>query len=170
MKKRGFVLTMLLTGMILSSAALRTDAQTNDEKAIRALEQRFAAAVKAKDINAIMTVYVPDESLFVFDVIPPRQYVGAKAYKKDWEDFFAPFPGPVEYEMSDLSITTEGNLGFSHNIDHFMLTDKEGKKLELTTRTTDVYRKINGKWLIIHEHVSVPVDLVTGRADLSSKP
>jgi len=29
-------------------------------------------------------------------VIPPRQYVGFDAYKKDWQDFFALFPGPVD--------------------------------------------------------------------------
>jgi hypothetical protein len=35
---------------------------------------------------------------------------------------------------------------------------------------TDVYRKIKGKWLIVQEHVSFPVDLATGKADLLSKP
>jgi hypothetical protein len=33
-----------------------------------------------------------------------------------------------------------------------------------------LYKKIRGKWLIVHEHVSVPVDLDTGKADLSFKP
>ena len=37
-------------------------------------------------------------------------------------------------------------------------------------RVTDCYRKIDGKWLITHEHVSVPVDLATAKADLASKP
>jgi ketosteroid isomerase-like protein len=37
-------------------------------------------------------------------------------------------------------------------------------------RLTDVYRRINGQWLIEHEHVSVPVDLDTGKPDLASKP
>jgi hypothetical protein len=29
---------------------------------------------------------------------------------------------------------------------------------------------VNGQWLIALEHVSVPVDVVTGKADLTSKP
>jgi len=53
--------------------------QSSDETQIRALEDSFAAAVRAKDVDAIMKVYVPDDSLFVFDVTPPRQYVGATA-------------------------------------------------------------------------------------------
>jgi ketosteroid isomerase-like protein len=35
---------------------------------------------------------------------------------------------------------------------------------------TEIYRKISGKWQIVHEHASVPVELKTGKADiLSSK-
>jgi hypothetical protein len=37
-------------------------------------------------------------------------------------------------------------------------------------RVTDVYQKIRGLWFIVHEHVSVPVDLETDQPDLSSKP
>ncbi len=170
MKNRGFLLGALLIGMILASVALRTDAQSSDEKAIGALNQRFAAAVKARDINAIMSVYIPSESLFVFDAIPPRQYVGAKAYRKDFEEFLGLFPGPVQIEITSLSVTAAGTLGFSHRIDSWGLTDKNGKQVKLVFRTTDVYRKINGKWLIIHEHVSWPVDPETGKADFLSKP
>jgi len=47
---------------------------------------------------------------------------------------------------------------------------KQGNKLDLTVRVTDVYRKARGLWQIIHEHVSVPVDLETGKPDLASKP
>jgi ketosteroid isomerase-like protein len=116
-----------------------------------------------------MKVYVADESLFVFDVIPPRQYVGAKAYRKDWEGFLGTFEGPITVDLSDLSVTTSGNLAYGHSIQHTAGTDKKGKKLDFTMRVTDVYRKIKGKWLIVHEHVSVPVDFDTGKPDFSSK-
>jgi hypothetical protein len=33
-----------------------------------------------------------------------------------------------------------------------------------------VYRKIKGHWLIVQEHVSVPVDLATLKPDLRSQP
>ena len=42
--------------------------------------------------------------------------------------------------------------------------------IDMTLRVTDVLRKIKGKWLIVHEHDSVPVDVATGKADLTSKP
>ena len=160
--------------LMVGAASLMTVAavtRTMNEAEIRALERRFAAAVTAKDVDKIMQNYVPDESLFVFDVAPPRQYVGAKAYRKDWEDFFAAYPGPVDmFDVTDLGIVSDGNLAFAHSIQHLVVTDKNGKKTDLTARVTDGYRKINGKWLIVLEHISVPVDINTGKADLSAKP
>ncbi len=142
----------------------------SDEAKIRALENKFAAAFVAKDVNAIMSVYLPSETLFVFDVVPRRQYVGAKAYRKDWEDYLATLKGPVQFQISDLSVAADGYLGWGHSIQHVSGTDTKGQPVDLTVRVTDVYRKIKGNWLIVHEHVSVPVDLDTGKPDLSSKP
>jgi len=39
----------------------------------------------------------------------------------------------------------------------------------MTVRVTDVYKKIDGKWLVVHEHVSVPVDPTTNKPDMDSK-
>jgi len=108
--------------------------------------------------------------LFVFDVTPPRQYVGAKAYRKDLEDLFAQYPGPIEADMTDLNVTADRTLGCAHVIVHSVFTDKGGHKTETNVRTTDVFRKAGGKWLIVHEHNSVPVDFATGKADLMTKP
>lgn len=146
--------------------AARADAQSD----IRALENSFIAAFKAKDLDAIMKVYVPDQSLFVFDVVPPRQYVGAAAYRKDWQEFLDGFNGPITVESSDLAVVSDHTLAYGHSIQRVAGTDKKGNKIDLTVRVTDVYKKIKGHWLIIHEHVSVPVDLDTGKPDLASKP
>ena len=102
--------------------------------------------------------------------VPPRQYVGAAAYRKDWQTFFDTFEGPITVELTDLDVAADRNLAFSHSIQRVAGTDKQGKKLDLTVRVTDVYKKARGRWLIIHEHVSVPVDLDSDKPDLNSKP
>jgi uncharacterized protein (TIGR02246 family) len=170
MNRRRVVLNILIVGMSLCGVLRLSAAHADDQADIKALEQRYVTAVKSKDVKAIMACYVPDESLVVFDVVPPRQYVGAKAYQKDWEDLFAAYPGPADVEMSDLSVMTEGNLGYGHNIQHTTLNDKAGKKTTVILRVSNGYRKVNGQWLISHEHVSVPVDLATGKAELTAKP
>ena len=156
--------------MATSMPMVPAQAGSSDEGAIRTLESRFAAAVNAKDIDAIMKVYVPDESLLVFDVVPPRQYAGAKAYRKDWEGFLALFNGSPKFEITDLNVVAVGPLGYGHSIQRVSGTDAKGQPIDLTVRVTDVYRKVKGNWLVAHEHVSVPVDLDTGKPDLASKP
>ncbi|THD70881.1 MAG: DUF4440 domain-containing protein [Bradyrhizobium sp.] len=154
----------------LAASQTAVQAASRDEASIRALEDRFVAAVNAKDVSAIMKVYVPDESLLVFDVVPPRQYVGAKAYTKDWTDLLGTINGPLKFEISDVSVAVSGTMGFGHSIQHLTGTDTKGQPMDLTVRVTDVYRKIKGNWLIVHEHVSVPVDFNTGKPDMTSKP
>ncbi|WP_157770709.1 YybH family protein [Pyrinomonas methylaliphatogenes] len=89
---------------------------------------------------------------------------------KDWETFLGMFDGPITFEISDLKVTTGEDVAFSHSIQHFAGKLKNGSPLDVTVRVTDGYRRVGGKWLIAHEHVSVPVDLETGKGDLSSKP
>ena len=47
---------------------------------------------------------------------------------------------------------------------------KDGSELDITYRATDIWRSIDGRWAVIHEHASMPVDPVTGQADLQSTP
>ena len=169
MNQRSYCLAAL-TVLAVCIASSCSPSRANDEAEINASVQRLIAAMNAKDINGIMAYYSPDESLLVFDALPPRQYVGATAYRKDWEGFLAAYPGGVQAEVSDWKAETEGNLGYGHGIVRTSGQDKDGKPLDLTLRVTDVYKKMNGKWLVVHEHVSWPVDLETGKADFSSKP
>lgn len=142
----------------------------HDRAAIEALEARFAAAFNARDVSAIMRVYEPGPGLFVFDVAPPRQHVGWADYKADWEGLFKSTPGRIHFSISDLSVTVVGPVAYGHSIQELRFTGANGSKGDLIVRVTDVYRKIRGTWLIVQEHVSVPVDLDTAKADLLSKP
>jgi ketosteroid isomerase-like protein len=87
--------------------------------------------------------------------------VGAAAYRKDWQTFLGTFDGPITVELADVGVVADRNLAYSRRIQHIAGNDKQGKKLDRTVRVTEVYKKMRGRWQIIHEHVSVPVDLAT---------
>lgn len=167
MKKTYLPIAMAVVAMVM---VMGSQARADDKAEIEALEKRVVAAVQAKDVNAVMANYLPGDSLIVFDVIPPRQYTGWDAYKKDWQGVLGGCADSPKMDISDLAITTGRRIAFSHSIQHFVCTDAKGNKLDMTLRATDAYRKEKGKWLIVHEHISVPVDLTTSKADLSSKP
>lgn len=149
-----------------------TVATSSDEAAIRALQHRFAAAVNTRDIDGIMKNYIPDKpakSLVVFDVVPRKEHLGADAYRQGWEDFFSRFK-TVKLTIIGLSITVDGNVGFGHSFMNTKGTDMQGNPVDRTVRVTAGYRKIGGNWLIVHEHISVPVDFATGKLVPVTKP
>lgn len=143
-------------------------AQSSDEAEIRAVQDRITAAINAKDPDAIVQNYSPD--VFVFDLPPPRQYVGEAAWKADWQGVFASAAGAGHMDVQDLAITVSGDVAYSHAIDHYVSDGPNGTKMVLNLRATDVYRKVDGKWLIVQEHLSVPIDMATGKPDMLSQP
>src|SRR5213593_2573780 len=100
MHQRSYCLVLLTVLAICIPSCSPNSA--NDQAEINASVQRLIAAMNAKDINGIMAYYSPDESLFVFDALPPRQYVGATAFPKDWEGFLAAYSAGVHAEVSDF--------------------------------------------------------------------
>jgi ketosteroid isomerase-like protein len=165
----------LLTGALAIAAGLYNlsrpvVAYADATAEIRAAQESIAADAEARDLDGIMSNYLHSDELYVFDVYPPRAYIGWYAFRKDWENFLQVYEGPIIYKMVDMDVDTDGKLGCVHVIEHIAGIDKQGKKKELNLRVTEIYRKINGKWQIVHEHASVPVDLKTRKADiLSSK-
>ena len=139
-----------------------------DEAQIRQRVHDFAKAFRAKDIDGVMSVYAPD--IVSFDLVPPLSYVGAEVYRQPWEATFEAYQDPIDYEVHDLHITTNHDVAFSYSLNRMRGTLKDGQQTDFWLRWTACYRKIDGNWLIVHEHVSVPVDLESGKGSLDLKP
>lgn len=137
------------------------------EAEIRSLVADSVKALRAKDIDRLVASYAPD--VMLFDVVNPLRSRGAEAVRKRLEDWLT-FQDPIEYEVRDLSISTAGDVAFSHSLNHVSATTKDGKNLDMWWRASVGYRKLDGKWLITLEHVSVPFDVTSGKASLDLKP
>jgi ketosteroid isomerase-like protein len=115
-----------------------------------------------------MALYAP--GVVAYDIVPPLQYIGADAYRKDYEEFFAQYEGPIDIELRDLHIIAGDGVAFATSLQRISGTLKNGQKSDIWVRVTNGFRKINGRWLDTHDHVSVPVDLASGKAVLDLKP
>jgi ketosteroid isomerase-like protein len=116
-----------------------------------------------------MSNYVPE--ILVYDIAPPLLYRGAAAYRKNWEEWFASWQGPIGYEISDLSIAVGDDVAFSHSLNRIHGKRIDEEDTDVWVRMTACYRKINGKWLIAHEHISVPFYMDgSNRAAVDLKP
>jgi ketosteroid isomerase-like protein len=103
----GVVAVILTSGLAMKLKAAPPDNQA----AIRSLMDKWAAALRAKDLDALMSVYSPD--VVAFDIVPPLQYKGREAYRSDFKQMLDLFIGPIRTEYRDLSITCGDNVGFS---------------------------------------------------------
>jgi ketosteroid isomerase-like protein len=116
----------------------------------------------------MMSLYAED---FVsFDIVPPLRDVGRDTYRTVWEKTFSLFHGEIEIDTRDLTIAAGEHVAFSHQLLRLKATRTNGHKVDYWERLTFCFRKLDGKWLIAHEHVSVPADLATGKAALDLKP
>ncbi|HYT58414.1 MAG TPA: nuclear transport factor 2 family protein [Verrucomicrobiae bacterium] len=84
------------------------------------------------------------------------QYKGVDAYRKSWEEWLPTFRGPVGYEIRDLSITAGDDVAFCHSLNRISGTRANGEKTDTWVRATVCYHKIDGTWMVTHEHFSVP--------------
>lgn len=142
--------------------------KANEESQIRALIEERIQAVRARDAASLMSQAAPD--VLSFDVINPLQYSGADAARKRVEAWFSSFEGPIGHELRDLDITAGEDVAFCHSLNQVSGTKTDGQKIEMWWRATMGCRKIDGRWVITHEHSSVPFDPETGKASLDLKP
>ena len=135
---------------------------THDEAAIRERLGKWTQALHAKDLDALMALYAPD--VVTFDLMPPHQVPDAAHYRKNFERWFAVMPGPIDYEIHDLRITLSDSVAFCHSLSRVKGTRANGDKADYWVRVTVGFQKRDGHWLMIHDHVSMPLDMQTMKA------
>jgi PhnB protein len=126
---------------------------TTDAK-IRKLIDTWTAALHARDVERIMSVYAPD--VRVFDLAPPLQQAGAAAHRKNFTEWFRSFRGPVGSDLRDLSIVAGEDVAFCHGLNRISGPRTSGEETSVWVRVTIGLRKAGGAWKVTHEHVSVP--------------
>jgi ketosteroid isomerase-like protein len=57
-----------------------------------------------------------------------------------------------------MRILTGGDIAFVHALEQFTGKLTNGQQSDMWIRYTGGLHKINGKWLLVHDHVSVPTD------------
>src|SRR5262249_23720103 len=137
---------------------------STDEARIRDLMNNWAKAFHDKNLGAIMSMYEPGNELVAYDLVPPLRYVGYEAYKKDYVSFLAQYKGPIDVEFRDMTIFAGDTVAFAHGLERFSGVLVNGQKSVMWLRFTSCFRKIKGRWLDVHDHVSVPADLDHGTA------
>jgi len=102
-------------------------------------------------------VYYAKDADLVFYDITPLKYTGWEAYKAGVKKLLAPYNRFRLLPQNDLKISRRGKIVWTTIGCHFSGVLKDGTKAELEGRHTAIWEKRKGDWLIVHEHVSVPL-------------
>jgi ketosteroid isomerase-like protein len=108
-----------------------------------------------------MSFYSPD--VFYFDVVPGLQYTGSAALRRRFLEWFDGFKGSIGQEIGDLNVLASGDIAVAFALIRANGTLKNGHGVGYWVRATSCFQRSNHRWLVTHEHVSLPVDLESGR-------
>jgi len=136
-----------------------------EQSTIKTLLEDRSEAIRKKDLNQLMSYYSSD--VVYFDI--PGQYIGSDALRGRFTNWFNSYEGEIIQDISDLDIKLNDTIAITSMLIRSGGTLKNGQEVKLQARTTSCYQKVNGGWLITHEHVSLPVDLKTGNALLNPR-
>jgi uncharacterized protein (TIGR02246 family) len=139
-----------------------------EEIRIRDMMDEWVEAFETKDLDRIMSLYADD--VVAYDLMPPLQYRGKDAYRKVWQDGLSMMRGELRVEIHDQHVSVDEELAYGHILSHFQGKDLDGNDIDVWSRVTDCYRKIEGRWLVTHEHTSVPIDMKTGKGMMDLRP
>jgi ketosteroid isomerase-like protein len=144
------------------------DVMASSETEVGALFGRRSEAMGNKDIDRLMSLYSPD--IVYFDLVPPLRYTGSDALRSRFSEWFDRWEGAIGQEISDLHVSASGDVAAAHMLIRASGTLKSGRAVGYWVRVTNCCRRSDHRWLITHEHVSLPVDIQSGSAVMDLVP
>ncbi|MFG2449403.1 YybH family protein [Streptomyces sp. NPDC048512] len=128
-----------------------------DEQQIRALVERWAAAVREGDLDGVLADHTPD--IVMYDVPPPYEGVrGIDAYRETWPPFFAWQAQGASFTVESLDVVAGDDVAYAHALLRCGTPEEFAKNPDMRLRLTLGLRKEGGRWSVAHEHHSFPDD------------
>lgn len=125
-------------------------------------------AIRAKDIDRLLSFYAPD--VVYFDIVPPLRYVGQAALRARFLDWFGRYQSGIGQDIDELRISAGGGVAVASMLIRSGGTLKGGTEVGFWVRATTCCQRTEHGWAIVHEHVSLPVDLESRRAVVELVP
>jgi uncharacterized protein (TIGR02246 family) len=128
----------------------------NDEKTITELIERWVAAVRATDLDGVLTDHTED--IVMFDVPPPQDGArGLDEYRATWPPFFEWIRTGAVFELARTEVTAGADIAYAHLLLRCGTPADLARRPDHRLRITLGLRKEDGRWLIAHEHHSFPL-------------
>ncbi len=124
--------------------------KSDDEIEINRILEAWETATRTGNDDAVLVNHAADVN--IFDVLEPLQYNGTEAYRKSWAEWRPEEEAEPVFSIHELKITCGESLAFAH-----CLIECGQKPNVDWVRATFCLCKIDTKWMIQHQHISMPV-------------
>lgn len=142
--------------------------RADDEAEIRVVLEAIAQAVRARDVDALLEHCAPE--LASFDLVPPLKHDGPEAVRRIWANTLDAFDSPVEFDQHYLELFVGDEVAFARSLNRFG-GEQDGRERAVSWMCSTLgFRKISGRWKLVHQHVSVPFDMDSGKALVGLEP
>jgi ketosteroid isomerase-like protein len=160
----GFTIVCLLTSLCFAvqTQTMQKSSQTDREFSKKIVDDYYDAWNSGSLANA-GEYYAKDPDLVFYDVAPLK-YQSWKEYEAGVQKLFLENYTSVKLiPADDLKISRRGSVVWTTLTFHLSGTAKDGKTLELDCRHTAIWERRSGKWVVVHEHVSTPLQSQTSQ-------
>jgi ketosteroid isomerase-like protein len=143
---------------------------TDNQTQIREIIEAKAAALHTGDVKAMLAYFAPE--VVEYTLAPPLRQPTDARDPAPVERWIATFEAPPAREVTRLEITAGDDVAFATSLDCLTATPKGmTDSFSMWYRVTLGLRRIDGRWLITHEHHSVPFEMDGSfRASTGLKP
>ena len=141
---------------------------TSTDIEVKELLDRWAGAVRQRDIDRLMSLYASDA--VYFDIVPPLRFTGAAEIRRNFLRWFDSWQSSIGVELRELNISASGDVAFAYMLHRTSGTLKDGRAVDYWVRATLGCKHSDQGWSIEHEHISAPVDLKSGRVIMDLAP
>ena len=136
---------------VLSCLVCFSSSFANDSP--QALQQAFMAALRANDVQGLADCYTSDAVNF-----PVGSLVGTgpESVAESWRGFFAAYK-VVDASLAEEHLEIHGDTAVAWGLFTIMAEPADGgEAIEMKGRYMDVARNMDGTWLYVADHASMP--------------
>lgn len=142
--------------LALAVISLHATPVDKDEDTLRALVPKIVDAWGTMDIAKVDPYYAADSDFAYFDVAPLK-YDNWKQYRETVQKVFFEPNRSIKATINDLRVHRRGSLAWATFTFGMDIVPKQGAPAHLDGRWTMVLEKHSPGWIVVHEHVSVPL-------------
>ena len=146
---------LALFGALLTFVGARAQQQATDTATFRKLTDDYCAAWSSGNPDKAAKFYAKEQGVVFYDLAPFSYHSWKEYHEGVRKEFFENTASLTAGK--DLKVTRRGTTAWTTVPMHLSMKTKDGKSTETDVRYTGIWEKRGPSWVLVHEHLSVPM-------------